>query len=203
MLVKLILALHHFAPRLRDVGRESEQQVLGDALLDRDPGPRVLIITSEGWIDLQARDACQLLDAAAYLASRLGRNHRVGAWAGGVRLLRGLAARNQVDDVSRRQRRIGHIGRRQLIQGSTHGEREVVLLHNGCYYDVHHRMSLVGIVEGNHTALQLVADISIEQLPRCQVGSARDHRIGGGSNHLQRNPTRDANLRTRGIQIFF
>ena len=52
-LVDLVLALNDFLPRLRDVGRKGEEEVLGYPLLKGDAGRRVLIVASQQWIDLQ------------------------------------------------------------------------------------------------------------------------------------------------------
>src|ERR1700722_8199339 len=52
-LVDLVLALHDFLPRLRDVGRKSKEEVFGYPLLKGDAGRRVLIVASQQWVDLQ------------------------------------------------------------------------------------------------------------------------------------------------------
>jgi hypothetical protein len=59
--VDLVVALYDFSSWLRKIGGKSEQEIPGHALLDRNPRRRILIISAEQRIDLQTRNARQLL----------------------------------------------------------------------------------------------------------------------------------------------
>src|ERR1035437_3368355 len=127
-LVELVFPLHHFASGLRNISRECKEQILGDTLLDSYAGRGVLVVAADHWINLQTGDSCELLHVAAHFTCSLRGNHGVGALAGGSRLLRRLAAGNQVNDVRRCQGRVGNIGRSELVERPSHGECEIVLL---------------------------------------------------------------------------
>jgi len=121
-------------------------------------------------------------------------NHGICALTGGCGFLRGLSPSNEIDDVRRRQRRIGNIRGRELVQRSPHAECEIVLLDRRRHRYVHHRVSLSWVIEDDDTFLQLVAKIPIKQLAGRQVRPPGDYRIGGRTAHLHSNPTSDADL---------
>jgi hypothetical protein len=99
--VDLVIALDHLVSGLRDIGRKSEEKILRDALLDGNASGGALIVPADERIDLQAGDAGEFLHATADLAGGLRSNHRICALADGVRLLCGLALRDEVDNVGR------------------------------------------------------------------------------------------------------
>jgi hypothetical protein len=70
-LIDLIIALNYFLPRLGNIRREGEKEILTDALLDADPSRRILAVATLKWIDFQAGKSCQLLHAAPDLANCL------------------------------------------------------------------------------------------------------------------------------------
>ena len=120
--------------------------------------------------------------------------------ARGSRFLRGLAAGNQVDDVSRCEGRIGDIGRSQLIERAAHRECQVVLLDGRRHRHVQYRVRLVGVVKSDQAALQLVADVAVEQFSRCQCRATRDHGIGGCASNVERHLSGDADLRADSVE---
>ena len=90
-----------------------------------------MIVAADYGINLQTGNSRKLLHAAAHLARSLRGDHGIRALARGGRLLRSLAAGNQINDVGCRQGRIGNIRCGELVERSAHGESEVVLLHGG------------------------------------------------------------------------
>ena len=155
--------MHDLTAGLGNVGREREQQILGDPLLNGDSGRGVGIVAAESGIDLETGNASQLLDAAAQLSCDLGSDHRIGALTASRLFLRGLATGYQVDDVRGGQWGIRGVFRGEFVERAAHGERQVVLLDGGVHGDVEHGMGLVGIVESDHAALQFVTHVAEEE----------------------------------------
>src|SRR4051812_23619089 len=115
--VQLVLTLNNFVLRLRNIGREAEDKILGNAFLKSNSRRWIGIVAANQRIDLQSGDAGQLARAAAHCAFHLakaGGQHRTGSKTRRRAFLRGLSASDQVNDVHWRQRRIGNIAGLQL-----------------------------------------------------------------------------------------
>src|SRR6476646_6220189 len=62
-------------------------------------------------------------------------------------------------------------------------------------------MSFIRIVKRNHASPKLVAHITEENLARVQRRSTHNHWVRSRSSYLQRDLSRDAHLRTDGVQV--
>ena len=81
-LIELVFALDELALRGGNVGRESEQEVVGNPLLHRDTSARIGVVSAQRRVDRQARKAGELLDSTAHLTCRTLRQKRTGSEVG-------------------------------------------------------------------------------------------------------------------------
>lgn len=162
--IDLIFALNDFALRLSDVGREREDEITSQALLDRDSRGWVLIIPAEKRIDRQARNSSQFPDPAADLARQSFSQDLIRAEASGNGLLCGLPSGDQVDYVNGRQWRIGGVFCLQLFHRAHDCETQIVLLDGGGDENVEVRLGSRWICEIEETALKLISLTSEENI---------------------------------------
>ncbi len=112
---KMILHLDNLILGWGNVGGEGDEQVAGDPLLHGNVGAWILLRSvsraAQYRVNGQARDSGDILYPAGKLAADAGGKHRLcpeisgrGIGAGGFG---GLSEGRQVDDVSRRKRRVG------------------------------------------------------------------------------------------------
>src|SRR5262249_28157482 len=144
-LVDLVVALHDLVSGLRNIRGESKQKVLGYALLHGYASGGILIVAADRRVDLQAGESRKLLDPPTELTRGPGCEHRVCTLARSGNLRAGFAPRDQVDDVSRREWRIGGIRCRQSIEGATQIQRQVVLFHRRSHRNIKRWLSLIRI----------------------------------------------------------
>ncbi len=89
--IDLVISLHNFASRLRQICGECEQEIFAHTLLNGHTRGGILIVAAERRIDLQAGNARQALNSAGYLPGDLACEYGIRAGARGACLGSSLA----------------------------------------------------------------------------------------------------------------
>src|SRR5262249_10444350 len=126
--VQLVLPLDDFVLRLSYICRESKSEILGYALLHPKACRGIRIVPANQRIDLQPGYARQFADVASNRALDLAdplRQNRTGSQARRPSLC-GLPASNEVNDVDRRQRRVGYVAGLKFFDRARKPDAEIV-----------------------------------------------------------------------------
>src|SRR6185312_5483910 len=107
----------------------------------------------------------------------------------------------QINDVNWRQRRIRNIVGLKFLDRAANCDIQVVLVNGSADEHVQHWFGLVGIGEGDQSALEMVLIFGEENITRSQVGAADDDRIRCGADNFQIGCAFNSELRSSGVQL--
>lgn len=181
----LVLDLNDLPRARREVCRKSKEQILGDALLHRQPPSAVALSPPDLWIDRQRGNARKFFHSTAELAGQLPGDDRFGRGAARGSGLRRLTRGEKIDDIDGREWRIRSVCGAQSIDRPGEIHAEIELVYSGRYENVDHRLSADRIHKLNNTALHFIAISIKEELSAGDIRPAQKYRFSSGSSHHQ------------------
>jgi len=162
-----------------DVHRKREQKLAGYALLNRQARTGVLLGSPDCRVNGEVRKPCEPFHLAAELAAEASHQHGLGSQTGrGVSVAfsrcRDLSKGKQIDDVDRRERRIGSIGGAQIFHGTDKIQVEIVLADRRLDREVDHRFCAERIRERNDPVLDFIPMAEKEDFSPREIRTAQD-----------------------------